>query len=128
VDEQTQQRSLILHALNIAVGSLSFSWQFLFREKEKAQKFYDQMSHSPSQSLSIADDFGQAAIIHPPFNAMLENLDESRLAHVEMALHRTRIQVQAQKQAQSDPVLRAARPGAGPGVITPAGLQNGFQG
>lgn len=109
-----------MHALNIALGNLC--WQFLFREKEKAMTYFDQIRHSPMQTLSITDDFGQQAVIAPPFNAMLENLDESKMAHVEMALHRHRIQLQAQKQAQTDPMIRSAQLNGGPRVMVPGGL------
>jgi len=54
---------------------------------------------------------------------MLENLDESQLAYIEMALHQARVQAKANERAQSDSVLRNAK--RGPAVITP-GMNGGL--
>ena len=50
---------------------------------------------------------------------MFEDLDQSKLANIELFLHQQRVQVAAQKAAQSDPGLKASSLMNGPSVLTP---------
>lgn len=54
---------------------------------------------------------------------MLEDMQQSKLASVAMALHEARVRNEAMKAAQTDPQLRAAQMNQGPSVITPMGAR-----
>lgn len=58
---------------------------------------------------------------------MLEDLEASKLAHVEHQMHVWHVQAQSQQRAMGDPVLRASAARQGPAVITPQG-NGGFPG
>jgi hypothetical protein len=110
-----------MYSLTVVFGTPATSWRFLFRSKEKAEQAIGLISDHPTQDLHIADDFGQSADIKALtiHGRMLENLDESQNAYVEMALHNARVQAKAQERAKADPAIRAAQ--RGPAVLAPIG-------
>lgn len=75
-------------------------------------------------SVNVTDDFGQSAHIdlEQLHGVMLEDMEQSKLAHIERALHQGRTQAKAQEMAADDAVLKAARfrQGSTP-VLTPMG-------
>jgi hypothetical protein len=111
--------------LNIAVGSTS--WALLFNEEEKAREAFTKATSQPSKvdtftaatACVIEDDFGQmfTAPIVAIHACMLEDLDKTRLAHIERALHQQLTQMEAQKRWEQHPAHRAMS--RGPGVIAP---------
>ena len=110
-----------MYSLSIAFGDVPTPWRLLFRSKERAETFRDMHKNFPNGDVVGMDDFGQeisvkGSSIH---GLMLENLDESMLAYVEMMLHQAKCQAKAQTRANSDPVLTAGR--RGPAVLTPMG-------
>ena len=111
--------------LSVVFGKQDTNWAFLYKTKEAAQAVVDAHVASPHTRWIIKDDFGQTASV-PDANMasyMLEELDVSRMAAVEMALHQARIQAKAQEMAKTDPVLKTAMNSRGPSVLTP---QYGF--
>jgi len=114
-----------MFCLNIAVGSTV--WALLFNDETKArdslawirQKPTTTHTFTPSIECALEDDFGQTFVA--PFNAihgcMLEDLDKTRLAHIERALHQQLTQLEAQKRWEQHPAHRAMA--RGPGVIAP---------
>lgn len=112
-----------MHSLTVIFGPASL--RFLFKSKEKADTFRAFRSDHPAQDLIIDDDFGQHAEIKALsiHGIIVEDMDQARLAGVEMTLHNTRIHALATQRAQSDPALRAAH--RGPGVISPVPGMNG---
>ena len=113
-----------MHSITVIVGSASL--RFLFKSKEKAETFKNFKTDHPTQDLHIDDDFGQhgefkATSIH---GVLIEDMDVSKLAAVEIMLHNTRIQATAQHRAQSDSQLRSAQ--QGPRVLSPMGGMNGM--
>jgi hypothetical protein len=104
-----------VHSITVIVGPASL--RFLFRTKEKAEVFKNFKTDHPTQDLHIDDDFGQ----HAEFKALsihgilIEDMDQSKLAAVELMLHNTRIQNTAQHRAQSDPGIART----GPRVLSP---------
>lgn len=114
-----------MYSLTVVFGSPSTSWRFLFKSKERAEAAVGLLSDHPTQDIHVADDFGQSADIKALslHGRMLENLDESQLAYIEMALHQARVQAKTNERAQSDSVLRNAK--RGPAVITP-GMNGGL--
>lgn len=110
-----------MFAVNIALGNTV--WRLLFKDEEKAKTLYEGLSSISSgvETICLKDDFGQICIIKvEAFNgAMFEDLDKAKMANVELFLHQQRVQVMAQKAAQSDPGLRASATMNGPSVLTP---------
>lgn len=57
---------------------------------------------------------------------MVEDMDKTKMAHIEMALHQARTQIAGNKAAEADPAIRTASMMRGPAVINPMG-NGGFQ-
>lgn len=115
-----------MYSLTIVFGNPSTTWRLLFKSKEKAETATGLLSDHPTQDLHISDDFGQSANIKANTinGRMLENLDESQNAYVEMQLHNWRVQAKSQERGRADPALRAAQ--RGPAVISPNMGGNGM--
>ncbi len=117
-----------MFCINVALGSTS--WRLLFRDDKKANAAFKELTTplDGAAIIAINDEFGQTLFANRDamHGVMFEDLDQTKLAHIEMALHQARTQNQAQKMAQADPMLRAgAHPNAGPAIINPMG--NGFR-
>jgi len=109
-----------MFCLNIALGSTS--WRLLYREEEKARMAYIAASHfAPMNRVNLQDDFGQtfAGKCNDIHGVMLEDMDQTKMAHVEMALHQARTQSLATKMAQTDQTLKADSMARGPAIIAP---------
>ena len=113
-----------MFAITIFFGSAG-AFQGLFRQEDKARSAQAALAFNPATALgatewiAIADDFGQELCIErSKLNGYIfENLDQTKLAHVERALHQQRTQNLAQKTADSDPGLRAHRTMNGPAML-----------
>ena len=115
-----------MFALNIALGNNS--WRLLFRDGEEATSIFEKISKRPAQgSITIEDDYGQTFFTRDPksIHILFEDMDKTKLAQVEMALHNARTQALATKTAQADPGLRAAAAMQGPRMLDPS--LNGFR-
>ena len=110
-----------MYSLTVTFGPGPTVWRFLYRTKEKAESYNAMPGIMPTQDWHIEDDFGQVADIKAPavHARMLENMDESLLAYVEMALHNARIQSKAQSRAEGDQTINPRS--RGPAVLTPMG-------
>ena len=109
-----------MFCINVALGSTS--WRLLFKDEETANKAFDVLVLLDAQNdCKIKDDFGQVLFARTEAirGVMFEDLDQTKLAHIEMALHQARTQNQAQKMAASDPSLRAGSNAGGPAIISP---------
>lgn len=110
-----------MYAITVNVGNVS--WQLLFRDQERFNSSLQALTLSdPISTLTLADDFGQTtefkrSSLHGFF---AEDLDQSRLAHIEMGLHRHKTQMDFQKRAGADPGLRQ------PAVLQPMPGGNGM--
>ena len=113
-----------MFCLNVALGNTS--WRLLFRDEEKAQEAFSIFVKRYAPQFTVVDDFGQTLVAQAEsvHGAMLEDMDKTKMAHVEMALHQARTQNLATKMAQTDPSLKT--PAMGPSVLNPMG--NGFAG
>jgi hypothetical protein len=113
-----------MHSITVIFGPASL--RFLFKTKEKAEAHKNFRTDHPTQDLIIDDDFGQHAEIKALsiHGIIIEDMDHSKLAGVEIMLHNTRIQALAQHRAQSDSQLRTAQ--QGPRVLSPMGGMNGM--
>ena len=122
-----------MHSVSISFGVLC--WRLLYKTQEKAEEHFNFVTEAmhgdktkdfnPQEKLKLEDDFGQRCSLRSKDinGVMIENMDESKLGNIEMALHGARTQTQAQRQAETDPVLRASRVNAamGPAIISPMG-------
>jgi hypothetical protein len=115
-----------MYLITIAVAPVA--WPLMFQTKEKAEAAFEALHpNTPGYFVSIADDFGQIVRISTQNigAVMFEDLDQSRNAHIERALHEGRLRANLQTRAKADPVLRHAQM-SGPAMISPMG--NGFNG
>jgi hypothetical protein len=105
-----------VHSLTVVFGPAS--WQFMFRSKEKAEQYAHFRNDHPTQDLIIDDDFGQHAEIRASsiHGIQIENLEESRLVHVERVVHDIKIRSAAQQRAQREPALSRVMPVLNGGV------------
>lgn len=108
-----------MYSLTIHFGPNAIQWQFLFKEKEKAENAVRDFSN-PAE-LTIIDDFGQHASIgrEQIHGILLEDLDLVEEARILRSLSHARGEVKARQRALTDPVIRTANTGAP--VLTPMG-------
>lgn len=111
-------------SITVIVGNTSFPLLYRTEEAAKAavETIYD------GAGFSVSDDFGQTfhGTLANIRGLLVEDLDKSRLARIEMGLHNARTQIAMNKQAETDPMLRQARMQQGPSVISPMG-NGGFR-
>ena len=114
-----------MFSITLVIGNSSIPWTLLFKTEESfaPAKKAVQSIMSEGGGCIIEDDFGQTvqagdSIIQ---GVMFEDLDKSKLAHIAFSLHRSRMQVETQKAAETDPALRQARMMQGSPVISPMG-------
>ena len=116
-----------MFSLNISLGNLS--WRLLYKNKETAEaaiEDYGRAQHNYGAGITHhwihSDDFGQTINLDLRCNpsSMLEDLDKTKLAHIELMLHAERTKVLFTKMAQSDPGLRASNMMTTP-ILNPVG-------
>ena len=120
-----------MFSITIAFGPANGMWRFLYRTKEAAEKAWNSIKPKADDDLEffMGDDFGQeAAIARASVSGMmLEDMNQSMLANIEMAMHQMRTQAKGQEMAESDAVLRASRARTGgPSIIQPFQPNGGF--
>jgi hypothetical protein len=117
-----------MHCLTICFGPAATIWTFLFQTEAKARDAHTLIIDHPTAAFhGIIDDFGQIGTISGASicGIMLEDLDRSKLAHVEKGLHNARTQADYSKRVMADPSARP--PGVqGPGILQPMG-NGGFR-
>ena len=120
-----------MFSLTIVFGPGPMVWTLMFKEKQAAIKGMNAIGEHSGKFLETEDDFGQRAIIEKTqvHGFMVEDMEQSRLAHIERALHQARTQAKGSELADADPVLRQARMKAqgGLGMIqpVPGGMMQG---
>jgi hypothetical protein len=107
-----------MYSLTIAFGDTPAMWRLLFKTEEAAHTAWTKAADPENKGFNVTDDFGQTCSVKNRVGLMLEDLDQSKLAGVEMMLHNARTQAQAQVQARSEPALRNAAQ-QGPSVFVP---------
>ena len=100
-----------MFSLTIVFGPGPMVWTLMFKTKESAEHANDLCETFSTDSLFLCDDFGQKCAITGTglHGYMLEDLDQSKLAHIERALHQTRTKLKADELADADPAIRQAR-------------------
>lgn len=118
-----------MFSLTIVFGPSPVPWVLLFRSEEAMVDAHIKLE----QGTLTEDSFGQkvhiknTATIH---GIMMEDMDQSALAHVEQSLHRARTQAKANTMARSDKVLQAAAMVDGAPMLQPGfgGPNGAFRG
>lgn len=100
-----------MYSLTIAFGPVGMSWRLLYNSEETARAAYAGLGKDGSDKVLLIDDFGQCACIalNGIHGVMLEDLQKSMLAQIELALHQTRTQIKGEETAASDQVIKNAR-------------------
>ena len=115
-------------SLTIVFGPGPMVWTLMFKTEEHANKCLE--SYANPSSFIAVDDFGQQCVIQGQeiHGIMLENLDQSKFAHIERALHQARTKIAADKLAEADPTIREAarRQQGGMPMIQPMGAMPGI--
>jgi|HubBroStandDraft_3_1064219.scaffolds.fasta_scaffold41976_2 hypothetical protein len=128
-----------MFSLTIVFGPGPMVWTLMFKTEEAAedaalavrsilQARGKDTNFSPISAVSLKDDFGQIAEVTTEslHGFMLENMEQSKLAHIERALHQARTQAKGAEIADSDPVLAQARRRAQGGMPIMQPMPTGF--
>ena len=115
-----------MYLLTIVFGPSPTPWSLLFEKPELADKTFSNIRDAKKSGdlcVGISDEFGQGAMIDVAsiHGFMLEDMEKSKLAHIERGLHQARTQAKAQQAATQDPVLKSAAMMRGPAMIDPMG-------
>jgi hypothetical protein len=110
-----------MYSLTICFGPAATSWAFMFKEKEKAEAAYKQISEAIGlgRMTRIEDDFGQIGTLGSVTGYLLEDLELTEQARIERSMVDARAQTKFNQRAKSDPTIVAAM--RGPSVISPMG-------
>jgi hypothetical protein len=103
-----------MFSLTIVFGPGPTVWTLMFKTKEAVQTAEKFLTSEEGDSLThhiLEDDFGQKVTVFSGdlHGWMAEDLEQSRLAHIERALHQVRTQAKGAELADADPVLKQAR-------------------
>jgi hypothetical protein len=112
-----------MFSLTIVFGPGPMIWTLMFRERDRAMEIVTKhTSNKNVEVLAGVDDFGQEFCVKESqlHGFMLEDLEQSKLAHIERALHQARTKVKADEFARADPVLRSAAVQQGGAILQPA--------
>ena len=124
-----------MFTITVVFGNVSAA--LMYRDRDVAQRSWSALTKNipidrypaitSSEELTISDEFGRSIYLPTGmlYGAILEDMNSSTEATIEISMHNARTQVKAQKRASSDPELRAAQMGHGPSVLTPMGGMNG---
>lgn len=115
-----------MHLLTIIFGPTPTPWSLLYQKQKLAEAtFYriESAKQSDAQFISLVDEFGQLATfdVSSIHGFMLEDMEKSKLAHIERGLHQARTQARAQQAAAADPVLKNAAMMQSPPMLSPMG-------
>jgi hypothetical protein len=107
-----------MFAITVIVRTIPF--RFVYKEEAAALLAISALSTIALDFITLTDDFGQTLYCKREHLSgwIVEDLERSKLAAVEIMLHQQRTQNLAQKMAQSDPSLRHVTTSS-PGVLTP---------
>ena len=122
-----------MFSLTIVFGPSSTVWTLMFKTEESSQNCITIIGSDNATSMTVlADDFGQKCTLRTSeiHGWMIENLEQSKLARIEMELHAVRTKLKANEIADADPMIRQARArqqGGGMPMLQPMGAIPGLQ-
>ena len=115
-----------MFCMTIVFGTASMPWTLLFRSQETFNEAIINFKNPATfekRDFDLTDDYGQHISVRRDAiqGVMFEDMNKSRLAHIERGMHQMRVQVEANNMAKADPALSVAMRSAqqAPGVITP---------
>lgn len=107
-----------MFSVTVCFGPQATAWAFLFKTEESMRTAINNFPSTPA----IVDDFGQTATFERPIHGyVVEDLNLSKLAHQERAIHMERMRRAVTQAMQVDPQMRAVRTGGGPAIVSPFG-------
>jgi hypothetical protein len=111
-----------MFSLTIVFGPGPMVWTLMYKTEETARAHRDFLQGKEDTCLRLTDDFGQEAelVRSSIHGTMFEDMEISKLAHIERALHQARTKVKADELAQADPVIRSAAMRQGGAILQPA--------
>jgi hypothetical protein len=114
-----------MFSLTIVFGPGPMVWTLMFKTEERVR---EELANWAINKTPLIDDFGQECVINADImhGYMVENLEQSKLAHIERALHQARTQAKGAEIADSDPVLAQARRRAQGGMPIMQPMPAGF--
>jgi hypothetical protein len=114
-----------MFSLTIVFGPGPMVWTLMFKTEERVR---EELANWAINKTPLIDDFGQECVISADImhGYMVENLEQSKLAHIERALHQARTQAKGAEIADSDPVLAQARRRAQGGMPIMQPMPTGF--
>jgi hypothetical protein len=124
-----------MFSLTIVFGPGPMVWTLMFKTEEKLKFVLEELAFRSTdghaghkEAFCVTDDFGQNCAIRDAqvHGFMSENLEQSKLAHIERALHQARTQAKGAEIADSDPVLAQARRRAQGGMPIMQPMPTGF--
>jgi hypothetical protein len=117
-----------MFSLTIVFGPGPMVWTLMFKTEEAAKSAKGKLDDEMQEYVWLEDDFGQNCTITAKSISgyMLENMERSKLAHIERALHQARTQAKGAEIADSDPVLAQARRRAQGGMPIMQPMPTGF--
>jgi hypothetical protein len=107
-----------MFSISIAMGrGTPVVWALLYRTKEKALEASLKL-HESQGEISLNDEFGQTIHVVKAnvVGILTEDLEQSRVAHLERAIHEQKIRAAVGTRMRSDPAFRDITP-AGPAVL-----------
>jgi hypothetical protein len=124
-----------MFSLTIVFGPGPMVWTLMFKTEEKLKFVLEELAFRSTdghaghkEAFCVTDDFGHNCAIRDAqvHGFMSENLEQSKLAHIERALHQARTQAKGAEIADSDPVLAQARRRAQGGMPIMQPMPTGF--
>lgn len=111
-----------MFSLTIVFGPGPTAWQLLFKTQEMARAATKLIYEKTTDA--VEDDFGHTCIVSGEIHGLvLEDLEVSKMGHIELALHQARTQAKAHMMGNADPALKAAglmNPSqGGPAMLSP---------
>jgi hypothetical protein len=107
-----------MFSLTIVFGPGPMVWTLMFKTEEKLKFVLEELAFRSTdghaghkEAFCVTDDFGQNCAIRDAqvHGFMSENLEQSKLAHIERELHLVRTKLKANEIADADPQIRQAR-------------------
>jgi hypothetical protein len=99
-----------MFSVTIVFGPGPMVWTLMYKTIEMANAATASLENCTDPMIVLTDDFGQQAaiVVNQIHGVMFEDLEQSKLAHIERALHQARTKIKADELAMADPVMRAA--------------------
>jgi hypothetical protein len=112
-----------MHILMIACSPVAV--EFIFKTKETAEANWNLLNSIDNTEQTITDDFGKRGKFkpHQVSCSILEDCDVSKRGYIERSLHKQRADIEFQKAAESDLVIRSGM--RGPPMLSPMQMFNG---